>query len=310
MKVVITATDFPDADIERAILEDAGHEVVVTDVSAPHRIANEAADADALLVQFAIIDRDTISQLPKLQFISRYGVGVDNIDLEAAFERNIRVANVPSYGGDEVALHATSLILALIRHLPGFDRCVRAGQWNYRDTGPVAASADMTLGLLGLGRIGRTVAERAGVWFRQVIAHDPHVIDEGAVDLVGLDELFARADVVSVHVPLTSETAGSVDRRRMRLLGPGGYLVNTARGAVVRLDDLLEALDAGELRAAALDVQPHEPPPPSHPILRHPAVLLTPHVAWYSESAEADLRRQAARNVVAWQRGKPENLCR
>lgn len=310
MKVVITATDFPDADIERAIIEDAGHEVVVADVAAPHQIAEVAADADALLVQFASIDRDIISQLPKLRFISRYGVGIDNIDLEAASERGVLVANVPSYGGDEVALHATSLILALVRHLPGFDSSVRSGRWHYRDTGPVAAAADMTLGLFGLGRIGRTVAERGGAWFGQVIAHDPHVTDGGEVELVDLDELFERADIVSIHVPLTSQTAGSVDRRRMRLLGPDGCLVNTARGAVVRLDDLLDALDAGELRAAALDVQPEEPPPPGHPILTHPAVLLTPHVGWYSESAEADLRRQTAGNVLAWLRGKPINICR
>jgi D-3-phosphoglycerate dehydrogenase / 2-oxoglutarate reductase len=310
MKVVITATDFPDADIEREMLEDAGHEVVVTDASTPHQIADAATDADALLVQLATIDRDTIIQLPKLQFISRYGVGVDNIDLEAAAERGILVSNVPLYGGDEVALHATSMILALVRHLPGFDRSVRSGRWHYRDTGPVAAAADLTLGLFGLGRIGRTVARQAGSWFKEVIAHDPHVTDGGEVDLVDLDTLFGRADIVSVHVPLTPQTARSVDRRRMALLGPDGYLVNTARGAVVRVDDLLDALDAGELRGAALDVQPEEPPLPDHPILTHPAVLLTPHVGWYSESAEADLRQRATRNVLAWQRGEPENICR
>jgi D-3-phosphoglycerate dehydrogenase / 2-oxoglutarate reductase len=308
VKVVITATDFPDADIEREIVANAGHEVVVADVRSADDIIDVAADAAALLVQLVSFDADTLARLPELRFISRYGVGVDNIDLEAATAQGVLVANVPAYGGDEVALHATSMILTLIRHLADFDRAVRSGRWHYRDTGPVPSTADLTLGVFGLGRIGRTVAARAGVWFGQVIAHDPRVTDGGAVELVDVDELFHRADVVSVHVPLTNETAGAVDRRRLRLLGPGGYLVNTARGAVVRLDDLLDALDAGELRGAALDVQPEEPPPAGHPVLTHPRLLLTPHVAWYSEAAEADLRRQAAQNVVAWAGGEPQNL--
>jgi D-3-phosphoglycerate dehydrogenase / 2-oxoglutarate reductase len=308
VKVVVTATDFADADVERTILEGAGHEVVVADVQTADELVDVAADAEALLVQFATIDDATLSRLPVLQFISRYGVGVDNIDLEAAAAQDVLVANVPVYGGDEVALHATSMILGLVRHLRGFDRAVRSGRWDYRETGPVSATSDLTLGVFGLGRIGRTVAERAGVWFGQTIAHDPHVEDGGNVELVEVDDLFERADVVSVHVPLTAATAGSVDRRRLRLLGPSGYLVNTARGAVVRLDDLLAALDAREVRGAALDVQPVEPPPAGHPVLTHPRLLLTPHVAWYSEAAETDLRGQAAENVVAWARGEPQNL--
>jgi D-3-phosphoglycerate dehydrogenase / 2-oxoglutarate reductase len=308
VRVLITATAFADAEIERRALEAAGHEVTTADVSAPDELVEAAQDAEALLIQFADITAHTLARLPQLRFISRYGVGVDNIDLDAATARGIQVANVPVYGGEEVALHATSLILALIRHLPGFDRAVRAGRWHYRATGSVVSGVDLTLGVFGLGRIGRVVAERAGPWFGRVIAHDPHLADGHGVELVGPDELFASADVVSVHVPLTPETDGAVDRRRLRLLGPGGYLVNTSRGAVVRLQDLVDALDAGELRGAALDVQPEEPPPPGHPVLSHEGVVLTPHVAWYSEAAEADLRQQAAENVLAWARGAPQNL--
>jgi D-3-phosphoglycerate dehydrogenase / 2-oxoglutarate reductase len=308
VRAVITATGFGDATIERAILEEAGFEVDVTDALTSDELVEAAGSAVALLVQFAEVDGATMDRLPALRIISRYGVGVDTIDLDAARRQGVVVANVPRYGRDEVALHATSLILSLLRHLPGFDRSVRQGAWDHRATGSVAAAHELTLGLHGLGRIGRTVADRAGVWFGQVIANDPHLRDGGDVELVPLDELFERSDVVSVHVPLTPETDGAIDRRRLRLLGPGGYLVNTARGGVVRLDDLLEALDAGELGGVALDVQPAEPLPRDHPVLEHPNVILTPHVAWYSEAAEADLRRQTAENVVAWAAGEPANL--
>lgn len=310
MKAVITATAFNDADIETAVLESAGFDVVATDVRAPDEIVSAARDATALLVQYAQVGSETLAQLPELRIISRYGVGVDNIDLEAASLHGVLVTNVPSYGGDEVALHATSMILALVRHLPAFDRSVRAGRWHHRVTGAVASPADLTLGILGLGRIGRVVAARAGAWFGTVLAHDPHLSESAEVDLVDLDRLFERSDVVSVHVPLTDETRGLVDRRRLALLGPEGHLVNTARGGIVQLDDLLVALDAGELGGAALDVQPVEPPAANHPILAHPRVLMTPHVGWYSEAAVADLREQAAANVVSWLHGRPQNVIR
>jgi D-3-phosphoglycerate dehydrogenase / 2-oxoglutarate reductase len=125
---------------------------------------------------------------------------------------------------------------------------------------------------------------------------------------VGVDDLFRRADVVSLHAPLNDDTAGVVDGQRLRMLGPSGYLVNTARGGLVHIDDLVAVLEAGELAGAALDVQPEEPPPPDHPILRRPEVLLTPHVAWYSDASEAELRREAANNVIAWLDGAPRNL--
>jgi D-3-phosphoglycerate dehydrogenase / 2-oxoglutarate reductase len=318
---VITATAFADAAIERDVLERAGVDVSVTDARTPDEIVEVAAQATAILVQFARIDASVFARLPVLRFISRYGVGVDNIDLAAADKHGVLVSNVPRYGRDEVALHATSMILGLVRHLPAYDRAVRAGRWDHRATGDVASPSDLTLGLYGLGRIGRQVAARAGPWFGAVIAHDPLVTPDrdvahgplGAqgspvVDMVGVDDLFRRADVVSLHAPLNDDTAGVVDGQRLRLLGPSGYLVNTARGGLVHIDDLVAVLEAGELAGAALDVQPEEPPPPDHPILRRPEVLLTPHVAWYSDASEAELRREAANNIIAWLDGAPRNI--
>lgn len=308
MKVVVTGSGFADTAVERAVLEPAGCEVVATDAVSPEDVIAVAGDAEALLVQYARLDADTLAQLPALRIISRYGTGVDNIDLDAATQHGIAVANVPIYGGNEVALHATSLILAMVRHLPQLDRAVRAGHWHHQATGPLTAAADLKLGVLGLGRIGRVVAERAGLWFEAVLAHDLDPSDVAMyVESVSLDELFERSDVVSVHLPLTEDTHGIVNRRRLRQLGSGGYLVNTARGGLVVLDDLIAALDAGELAGAALDVLPDEPPPDGHPVLRHPKVALTPHVAWYSTAAEADLRRRAAQNIVDWREGRTTN---
>lgn len=261
MKVVVTGTEFAGTEVERSILEPAGWKLEATDAVTPQDIVAAAVDAQALLVQYAHLDAATLAQLPSLQMISRYGTGVDNIDLDAAAQHGIVVANVPAYGGDEVALHATSLILAGLRHLPQFDRAVRSGRWHHQATGRLRAPDELTLGVLGLGRIGRVVAERAGPWFGTVVAHDLAPVDvDPAVTMVGLDQLFERSDIVSVHLPLTDDTHGIVDRARLRLLGPDGYLVNTARGALVIVDDLLAALDAGELAGAALDVLPEEPP--------------------------------------------------
>jgi D-3-phosphoglycerate dehydrogenase len=308
MKVVVSGTEFSDTDVERSVLEPAGCEVEATGAISPEDIVAVAADAQALLVQYARLDADTLAKLPTLRMISRYGTGVDNIDLDAAEQHGIVVTNVPAYGGDEVALHATSLILAGVRHLPQLDRAVRSGHWHHRAAGPLRATDELTLGVLGLGRIGRVVAERAGPWFGTVVAHDLAPVDVSAqVTMVGLDELFQRSDIVSVHLPLTEDTHGIVDRARLRLLGPEGYLVNTARGALVVADDLLAVIEAGELAGAALDVLPEEPPPEDHPLLRRPEVLLTPHVAWYSTASEADLRRRAAQNVLDWRDGRPCN---
>lgn len=309
MKVVITGTDFSDVDIERSLLEPAGWNVVATDTTEPDGIVEAAAEAEALLVQYATIDDEVLSQLQMLRIISRYGTGVDNIDLVAAAEHDVVVANVPIYGGDEVAVHATSLILAMLRHLPQFQRAVRSGVWDHLSTGPLTSPAELTLGVLGLGRIGRVVAERAGIWFDRVVGHDidPTVLPD-RVRLVELDELFELADVVSLHLPLTDATRQIVDRRRLRLLGPEGVVVNTARGDLVLLDDLLDALDANEIAGAALDVLTQEPPPADHPVLSHPSVLVTPHTAWYSTAAEVDIRRRAAQNVVDWQHGELTNV--
>lgn len=308
-KVVITDAEYPDLTIEREILEAAGFQVAVAACRTPDDVIKAGQGAVALLVQYAPITRQVFASLPALRIVSRYGVGVDNVDLDAARAHGVWVANVPDYGTVEVATHAVAMILSLVRHLPFYDRDVRSGKWHYLSTGPLRRPTTLTLGIVGLGAIGRLVAQLARDFFARVVGYDPYLPrerwPEGVVS-VSLDELFRCSHVVSLHVPLTPETHHLVNADRLERMPPGSYLVNTSRGSVVDLDALLRALDSGRLAGAALDVLPQEPPPADHPVLRHPRVLLTPHAAFYSVESELELRRKAAQNIVSWyQVGRP-----
>jgi phosphoglycerate dehydrogenase-like enzyme len=246
---------------------------------------------------------------PGIRIASRYGAGFDTINTADAKRFGVWVANSPDYGVGEVATHALGMALALVRHLAIYDRDVKAGRWHYTTPGTIRRCSDMTLGILGLGRIGKRMAHIARNCFSRLIACDPYIIDgdyPAYVGRVSLEELFSQSDVVSLHVPLNDETRGLVDARLLGLMKPGALLVNTARGAVVNGDHLVAVLAAGRLDGAALDVLPQEPPPAGHPLLANPRVLLTPHAAFYSIEAERELRRKAAQNLVDWARtGRP-----
>jgi D-3-phosphoglycerate dehydrogenase len=201
------------------------------------------------------------------------------------------------------------MALSMVRHIAFYDRDVRAGKWHFTSPGKLRRVTDLTLGILGLGRIGKRLAYIGRDCFKQAIACDPY-IDAGEFPLyarsVDLETLFREADLLSVHVPLNDETRGIVNANTLALMKPGSWVVNTARGAVVDVDALLAALDTGRLDGAALDVLPMEPPPPGHPLLTHPRILVTPHAAFYSAEAERELRRKAAQNLVDWARtGRP-----
>jgi D-3-phosphoglycerate dehydrogenase / 2-oxoglutarate reductase len=247
--------------------------------------------------------------LPQLRLVSRYGVGVDVVDTDAARDHGVWVCNVPDYGTAEVALHAVAMLLALLRNVVGHDREVRAGHWDYHLGGQLRRPSSLTLGVVGLGRIGRTAAERAGPWFGAVVGYDPYLADgdwPNGLERLTLQDVFTRSSAITLHLPLTATTRDLVGTDLLRRMPSGSYLVNTARGGLIDLDALVEALDSGQLAGVALDVLPQEPPPNGHPLLTHPRALITPHVAWYSAEAEVELRRKAAQNIVDWARtGRP-----
>ncbi|HJV12575.1 MAG TPA: C-terminal binding protein [Propionibacteriaceae bacterium] len=309
MKALVTDAEYTSLDLEAEVLAAEGHELTSASCRTADDVIEAGAGVDAMLVQYAPITAAVFEALPQLRLVSRYGVGVDSVDTEAAREHGVWVCNVPDYGTTEVSLHAVAMLLALLRNLAGHDREVRAGHWDYHLGGELRRPSSLTLGVVGLGRIGRMTGERAAPWFGAVVGYDPYLPDSAwpqGFERLELPDLFARSSAVTLHLPLTDTTRGLVGIDLLDRMPDGSYLVNTSRGGLVDLDALLSALDSGRLAGVALDVLPQEPPPSDHPLLNHPRALITPHVAWYSVEAELELRRKAAQNIVDWARtGRP-----
>jgi D-3-phosphoglycerate dehydrogenase len=263
------------------------------------------------LVQYAPITERVVAALPELGIVSRIGAGYDTVDTEACARHGVWVANSPDYGVGEVATHALGLALAALRNIVAHNRDIAAGTWHYQSSGRLRRPREMTLGIVGLGRIGKRMAQISRDVFERVVAYDPYLIDGDfpvfVERLPTLDALARAADVVSLHTPLTRETRGMIDAAFFAAMPAGGYVVNTARGAIVDIPALLAALDGGHLAAAGLDVLPIEPVPRDSPLVGHPRVVLTPHSAFYSVEAEQELRRKAAQNLATWlAKGRPE----
>jgi D-3-phosphoglycerate dehydrogenase / 2-oxoglutarate reductase len=240
------------------------------------------------------MDAQLMDRLPSLRVVATATVGFDHIDIDAADERGIAVVSVPDYCTQEVADHAVALLYALLRGVVALDGDVRRGSWNAKAAGPLRTLAELRVGIIGLGRIGNAVATRLLALGAEVWAHDIVAVMRDGVRFVELDELLAECDAVTLHVPLTRETRNLIGRAQIAAMKPGAYLVNTARGAVVDVGAVLQALRAGRLGGAALDVLPQEPPPLA-PLA--PRLILTPHAAWYSEAAEERSYRLAVARV-------------
>ncbi len=288
-----------DRAVERRVLESEGHEVLDTQelglaVEEAFDLA-VAEDAVAILAGPIVrLDRAHLERLDGCRAVVRYGVGLDNVAVDAAQELGIAVGNVPEYGHEEISNHAIALLLALARKLPAFDAAVRRGGTAVPAPQSVRRLSQSTLGLVGLGRIGRRVAEKARAFGLTVVAHDPYASGETGVELLALDELLARADILSLHVPLTSETRHMIGARELALLRPGALVINIGRGGLLDEDALVDALRGGDVAGAALDVTEIEPLPLESPLLGAPNLILTPHVAWVSDVALEDLKRLTA----------------
>lgn len=310
-KILYADNDYPDIDLERTLFAKAGIDVVVAQCRTEDDLIQHGQGCSAILLQYAPITGRVLAALPDVGIVSRIGAGFDTVDIEACEKAGVWVGNSPDYGVGEVATHALALALASVRNIVAYHRDIGAGQWHFLSSGTLPRPASLTLGIVGLGRIGKRMAHISRNVFKRVVAYDPHIIDGDFPAYVEreatLQGLARESDVVSVHTPLTKETRGMIDATFFGAMKRGTYFVNTARGAVVDVPALLAALDAGVLATAALDVLPEEPVPRDSPLLAHPRAILTPHAAFYSVEAERELRRKAAQNIATWHAtGKPE----
>ncbi len=309
-RVLISDNDFPDLDLERALFAAHGIDVTVAQCRSEDDVIREGRGAFGILLQYAPITERVLAALPDVGIVSRVGAGYDTIDTEACARHGVWVANSPDYGVGEVATHALAMALASIRHVVAYQQDIARGDWHFLSSGTIPRASDLTLGIVGLGRIGKRMAHISRNVFARVVAADPYLIDGDFPAYVGrrtLEELFAESDVVSLHTPLNAETRGMIGAKLLGSMKPGSYLVNTSRGAVVDVDAALAAVEAGTLAGLALDVLPVEPVARDSRLLGNPRVILSPHAAFYSVTAAKELRRKAAQNLVSWlARGRPD----
>ncbi|MEA2530091.1 MAG: D-3-phosphoglycerate dehydrogenase / 2-oxoglutarate reductase [Thermomicrobiales bacterium] len=312
--VLVTDYAWPGLEIEERVLGAVdGATVVAAKTGEESELVALAPGADAILTCWQKVTPAVLRAAPRCRIVSRYGIGLDNIAVDVATELGMLVTNVPDFCLDEVSDHALALLLASARRIVGFARMTRAGEWNSRAGRTLPRLRGQTLGLIGYGAIGRTLAPKAAALGLKVIAYTPRIAPDALAPFGAatndLAEVLRTADYISIHAPLTAETRGLIGERELRLMKPTATLINTARGPIVDETALVRALTEGWIGGAAIDVLGQEPPDPSHPLLALENVIATPHVAFASESAVADLRTRAAEHVAQVLRGElPTNL--
>jgi D-3-phosphoglycerate dehydrogenase len=307
-RVLVTDHPFPSLDIERSILEPLDVELVLAEDSSEDALVEAATGVDAILVCYAKITRRVIEAAAQgpCKVVSRYGGGFDNIDVEAATEHGILATYVPDYCLDEVADHAMALLMTMSRGVIDAARLVDGGDWGipYED---IHRLSGRRLAVIGVGGIGRRVVDRARPFGYEMVGFDPFVKD-WTLDIERaetFEEAVREADAITLHVPMSSENHHLINAESIAAMNRKPIVVNTARGGLIDLDAALAALEDGSLRGLAIDVTEEEPPAADHPVRAHPRVVLTPHIAYYSVEAQAELQTRAANEVVSAFNGDP-----
>jgi D-3-phosphoglycerate dehydrogenase len=304
-KVVITDCDHGSIEEEKREFGRIGAELTLAQVKEEEDLIRVCKDADGLLNQYALLTRKVLEKLLKCKVIGRYGVGIDSVDLKAATDLGIIVANVPDYCVDEVADQALSMILALIRKTVFFDQKVKSDQWDFRQGRPIHRIKGKTLGLIGSGRIGLEVAKRISAFGVRVITFDPYLqkTPEG-IELMDFDTVLKESDFITIHCPLNESTRHLLGEKEFQKMQKKPILVNTSRGPIIDEKALIQALAEGRVSGAGLDVLEKEPPDPQNPLLKMENVIIAPHISFYSEESISELKRRTAENVSAALLGK------
>ncbi len=308
-KVVYVNLNSKDYLLEEKHLSEAGMSLTVYDSMSLAEALPQIKEADALVVALEKVTAEIMESMPNLKVIGRMGVGIDSLDIEAATRLGIPVINIPDYCIEEVALHASSLMLAAHRKLVPANVMVRERRWtSSNELMPIHALSGMTLGLLGMGRIGGKVIEYMKAFVSKILVYDPYLKADqlpSGVELASFDQLMAESDILTLHCPLTPETKYSINREAIAKMKKQPIIVNVSRGPLIHEGDLLEGLNNGSVQYAALDVLEQEPPPTDHPLLDHPKALVTNHLAWYSVDALVRLREMSITRVIDHLQGRP-----
>jgi len=301
-KVAITDYVFPNLDPEKEILAEVGAEVVFGQSKTKAEVIELVKGVDAVLnTYYGPIDGEVMDAMPDCKIIVRYGIGVDTIDVAAATQRGIIVANVPDYCIDEVSDHALAMFLSLTRKLPQADAGIRAGDWKLAGLKPLMRTSEMTVGVVGMGRIGRAIASKLAVFGVKIVFFDPYFTGDGPMgsESVNFLELCEMSDAIIVQSPSTPETRHMLDEQAFAAMQKKPIIINCARGELIDTDALLKALESGQVSGAGLDVIEDAPPlAEDHPFLKMSNVILTPHSAWFSSGALYSLQRLAAAEVA------------
>jgi D-3-phosphoglycerate dehydrogenase len=298
-RVVITDCDQGSIEEEKDEFAKIGSELILAQVQEERELIRACREADGLLNQYAPLTRRVLENLPNCKVVSRYGVGVDSVDLKAATDLGIIVANVPDYCMDEVADQTVSMLLGLIRKTAFFDQKVKSGQWDFRQGIPIYRTRGKTLGLIGCGKIGLEVAKRISALGLRVIAFDPYIEKpHEVIELKDIDTVLKESDFISIHCPLNDSTRHLIGDEAFKKMEKRPILINTSRGPIIDEKALIQALKEGLISGAGLDVLEKEPPDSQNPLLKMENVILTPHVSFYSVESISELKRRTAKNVA------------
>ena len=304
-KVVITDLDQGAPVEEKNVLVRGGVDLVYGQAKKEDDVIRVCREADGVITQYAQMTRAVLEQLPRCKVIARYGVGVDNIDLKAASELGIIVANVPDYCTEEVADHTLALWLGLIRKTVLYDRKVKSGLWDFREGRPICRLRGKVMGIIGCGRIGTAVAKRLQAFGVRVVGYDPFVkMAWQGIERTDLDTILRKSDFISLHCSLNETSRHLIGEKEFKKMRKKPILLNTARGPVVHEKALITALQRGLISGAGIDVMETEPPDPNNPLLEMDHVILSPHVAFYSEQSLSELKRRVAEIVLEVLSGK------
>ncbi len=309
IRVMVTDDRYGSYTEENSVLAELGIEVEIHNLSGAEEAKQVLKDADAVLVNLFPLTKEIIGCMDKCKVISRYGVGYDNVDVDAAAEKGIWTARVPDYSLEDVSDHALALLLGSVRKTAYRDRMIRQGKWNLHKDWPCFRIAGKTLGLIGFGAIAKTLFRKVGGFgLEKVLAHDPYVdpkeIAEMGAEAVSLEKLIKTSDYISIHAPLTENTKGMIGADQFSAMKDNCILINTSRGPLVNEEDLYSALKNGQISGAGIDVYHTEPLESKSPLRELDNIILSDHAGWYSEESIVELKTKAARNILAVLKGE------